>query len=328
MKKFDLTWGESVAVRQAFVETAKTYLISVKSDDLYRMGYTRHEGDEDLIELTRQVIKRQTGMTCKHILLTNGATGGVTIALRTYFQQGYNAVFTRSPPYFSVYPMMIKAAGYDRHVREAEIILPGDKPVSLIDSPTNPEGIALAGITTLAGPIVWDAVYHSRVYGRLLFPLPFDVIVGSYSKLTGVNGIRVGWIATNDDLFYERAKMLVTAEYCGLSELPVSILKSIQKEFDWKEFETTARKYLDYNREEWAKLAKYFDGKEPSRNGMFYYALMDKACKKLMEKAGVEWMCSSKLGVDHDEAGRFNIGQDNKLVKAAVQAVLKADRRK
>lgn len=333
MKKIDLTWGESVAVREAFVETScfsDMIPFEVTYKDMLKMGYTSHDGDPELIELTKKVIKRQVGHAPKHILITNGATGGVTIALRAYKQLNFNTVFTRSAPYFTVYPDMIKAAGFKRHVTEADTVKKDDLALMLLDSPTNPEGFVLGPSITSPGglPIIWDAVYHSRVYGKILTTLPYDVMVGSYSKFTGINGIRIGWIATDNYFLYEMMRNLVTAEYCGLSSLSTEVLKSSMVDMDWDKFEQKANRYLDYNREEWAKLSKYFEGKEPPSIGMFYYGMMDKACKKLMDKAGVSWMCSSKLGVSNDDFGRFNIGQNNRIVKQAVAAVLKADRRK
>lgn len=326
-KTIDLTWGESVVVRQRFVETFGS-AVSYGYQYLENMAYTKHEGEADVIELARQCIKRQTGQKYNHILITNGATGGVTIALRAYANKGLKYALTRDPPYFSLYPSMIESAGME-HLIESNFISGGNlHTVVLCDSPTNPTGNSYHFNQTLM-PVIWDSVYHSNCYTPGNLPVPIhDVQVGSFSKLTGLNGLRLGWIATNDDFLYQRLKGLVTAEYAGLSrpssELIVRLLKD--KQDRWDEFESMSRYWLDLNRSEWSKLEKYFGGQPVSPVGMFYFAPMDDACKNLMDKAGVLYMTGDKFG-HCDDHGRFNIGQDPKLLQAAVKAIRKADKR-
>lgn len=325
MKKMDLTWGESVIVRQRFVETFGGVLM-YSHKEFESMSYTAHEGDPEVIELAKQCIKRQTGLEYKHILITNGATGGVTITLRAYNQMGYKHVLTRNPPYFSIYPAMIAAAGMQH-------VLPDhfgyfEPTVSLVDSPTNPGGELYTYKSIPHIPTIWDSVYHSNCYtpGNCTFP-SHDVQVGSFSKLTGLNGLRLGWIATDDSLLYERLKGLVTAEYCGVSrpsgDLLLALLKGRQDR--WCNFETMSRYWLDMNRTEWSKLERFFGQTPVSSMGMFYFAPVDDSARHLLDRAGVLYMTGDKFGHSEDY-GRFNIGQDAKVIKAAVKAILKADK--
>lgn len=328
-KIIDLSWGHAVCVRSAFLNQVSKRSIVFGPKELRDMNYPSHEGDPDLIEITKKVIERQVGPTYNHILLTNGATGGVTLALRAYAKRGHNIAFTRIPPYFPIYPEMIASAGLV-HKIEADIREDNDNPVALIDSPTNPQGIAV-GSCNVSMPIVWDAVYQGRVYTSGNHkPLGCDVLVGSYSKLLGLNGLRTGWIATNDELLYLRLKDLVTAEYCGLSSASTTILLQLLSQVEdnnwWDQFERAARYNLDHNRGEWRKLEKYFNGHEVSPNGMFYYAHMDGSAKKLISKSNIIWTSGSSLGTD-DSFARFNLGQDCKLVRDAVKEILKNDRR-
>lgn len=329
MKLHDLSWGHAVCVRSAFLDqtTGRPVVFGLK--ELEDMNYPPHEGDSDLIEITRKVIERQVGPTYNRILLTNGATGGVTLALRAYSKRGHNVAFTRTAPYFPIYPSMIDSAGL-KHKIEADHRDETDNPVGLIDSPMNPYG-TIVDSCNIGMPVVWDAVYHSKVYTNGNYkPIGCDVLVGSYSKLLGLNGLRTGWVATNDELLYLRLKDLVTAEYCGLSSASTSILLQLLGQFEddrwWEGFEWSARYNLDYNRGEWRKLEKYFGGHEVSPNGMFYYAQLDNSAKKLMLKSNVIWTPGSNLGTN-DEFARFNLGQDCKLVRDAVKQVLKNDRR-
>lgn len=335
--KLDLTWGESVAVRKAFVKniTRPYDYIQFTRYDLLDMGYTPHEGDAETIEITREIIKRQTGVEYKYIALTNGCTGAISVALTAFDRDEYTSVMTSEAPFFRMYPGLIKNCGYSH----AEIPLSDTLPLSrysksivLLDSPSNPQNIIhnfsnMAAAELAGHTVVWDTVYHTRAYVGQVMPDPVKhtVNVGSYSKLTGLNGIRVGWIATNDPLYWERVKETVGNEYCGLSSGQYKILKTILTDFDWELFEIKAQSNLDDNRIQWSKLEKYFGGKAVDPIGMFYYGPADAACKRLMDKAGVLYTLGSKCH-HNDDYVRINIGQDMDVVKTAVQKILAADK--
>lgn len=326
----DLTWGESVCVRQAFLsQLNNTVLFGPK--ELSEMDYTSFLGQEKLLEMTEGVIFRQTGLYYKHIYLTNGAAGACTIALRAFSQRGALAMITNPAPYFALYPAMAKAANLS-HITDPNSFDGSQGSVILLDTPSNPQG-QLVGPPQWTEecniPLIWDAVYNNNVY-RSFIPLApaHNVVCGSYSKLTGLNGIRIGWIATNDSLLAERIKGLITAEYCGLSKPSMDILTQCLIEMQgskWAKFEREARYNLDANRSEWSKLERYFQYVPVPGMGMFYYAPMDPSCKNLIEKAGIKWMPGSSLGTN-DGFGRFNLGQDPYLIAKAVRSVLKVDK--
>lgn len=321
MKTHDLGWGNAYAVRTAFLEciAQKSVLFNLNNKNL---DYTNHSGNTELNEITKTVIKRQTGIEYKHVLLVNGATGGCTIAMRAYAQMGYEFAITREPPYFPIYPNMIGASGLKQSFNNVK------NSVVLLDSPENPGG----NIHTVWGinqPLIHDAVYHSKVYARCRLPvIACDVVVGSYSKLLGLNGLRTGWMGTNNDLLHLRLKDLVVSEYAGLSSASDAVLLDLLRDKDeyfWAIFEAKASYALDCNREEWSKLEKYFHGVTVGPNGMFYYAPIDLKCKDLLERSGITWTKGSSLGTN-DSFGRFNIGHDRKTIREAVKTVLKNDR--
>lgn len=320
--KYDLGFGNATAVRQAFLNTYHREMIVFTGQKLADFDYPAYDGDPELIEITKKVIKRQTGQNYKHVILTNGATGGVTIALRHYAQRGFQFACTRPAPWYLRYPAMISAAGM---IHETVDGYQGPSRVVLMDFPSNPLGLT-TDIDRLAfrTPVILDGVYHSQVYSKLILPLPqHDILVGSYSKLLGLNGIRVGWIATNDDLRHHSLLKLAVGEYCGLSVASMEILKSVLWNLDWEFFEGVAQLMLDDNREEFTKLEKYFGTKVPEV-GMFYYGNTDHKCRKLMKKAGIKHTTGSSLGTT-DMFGRLNMGQDRDIVWNAVAAFIKAD---
>jgi len=219
---------------------------------------------------------------------------------------------------------MVAASGL-KHVEEDYTLGMNGNTVNLLDFPSNPLGLT-SQIGYVKDPLIIDGVYLNRVYGPVIYGLPrHDVMVGSYSKLLGINGIRLGWLATNDDMLAERFRDLVTAEYCGLSTASTDIVLHTLQGFDWDRFEQSAQMRLDHNRSEWSKLERFFSGTPVLSNGMFYYAPMDKKAQEIFEKAGVIWTKGSTMGTD-DGFARFNLGQDNETIEQAIRAVLKADR--
>jgi aspartate/methionine/tyrosine aminotransferase len=322
--KYDLGFGNSVCVRQAFLETYHGNMVVFTHDGLAKFDYPDRHGDPELIEITKQVILRQTGAIKKHVFITNGATGAVVIALRAFQQRGAIFCNTRSAPWYLRYPSMIKASGL-RHQDQRHTMTYKDN-VILLDIPSNPLGLTSFFDRSLSVPVVLDAVYLNRVYMNVQPVVINDVMAGSYSKLLGLNGLRVGWIATNDDLLAERLKDLIVGEYCGISVASTEILKNILFDFDWETFEYTARGSLDYNREQWSRLEKYFGLNPVPSNGMFHYGQIDKKCKKLLEKSGITWTNGSDLGTN-DGYGRFNLGQDILVIRQAVNDVIRNDLR-
>lgn len=322
--KYDLGWGNSIAVRQAFLDTYKGEMIVFSNYSLSKFDYPDHHGDPELVEITRKVIKDQVGEEYKHVFLTNGATGGVVISLRAFADRYYETCHTRNAPHYVRYPGMIRAAGLS-HCNE-EYWQFANSSVVLLDIPSNPLGLTESIEIAVNTPVVLDGVYLNRVYtlGNIKAPR-HDILVGSYSKLIGINGLRVGWIALNDDLLAERIKELITSEYCGIDMAGTDILKKILSNFDWLSFESKARLKLDYNREEWSKLEKFFDNRPVPEIGMFYYSPVDEKCKELLNKASIHYTDGSVMGTD-SSFGRFNLGQDCDLIRKAVKSILEHDK--
>jgi len=323
--KIDLGWGNSVAVREAFLDTYHGNPMVLAKEELLKFDYPTHEGDPELVEITRSVVERQTGRKYKHLFLVNGATGGCVIALRAYNQAGFDFCVTRPAPYYIRYPNMIKSSGMTQIQHNPNHS--NTKSVTLLDLPSNPLGLQTPISLLAKMPTIIDAVYYSGVYMQVRGILPeHSVMVGSYSKLTGVNGIRIGWLATDDDLMAERFRDLVTSEYCGLSRASSDILKHTLQGFNWDRFEAAARFKLDCNRSEWELLEKFFDGTPVLGIGMFYYAPMDQKAQDIFTKANIGWTKGSAMGTD-DGFARFNLGAKTESIFETVRRVLKADRR-
>ena len=319
---FNLAWGHSVAVREAFVKYCKTTTI-ITPQSLMKYDYPAHEGEKALISLTADVILNTLGLTYKHIFITSGATGGCVISLRAFKQLGYTHCFTRQPPFYVRYPKMIEASGLEHTLNPLKN---HSGTVAMIDLPSNPLGV-MTTPSFIGLPVILDAVYLNQVYMNPIQVkhIPHDVLIGSYSKLLGINGIRLGYMATNDDQLAAKMSELVTSEYCGLSMPSQDLLIDILPTFDWHQFYPYARYKLDLNREQFQRIEKFFQDTPVNPIGMFYYAPTDQKCKDILVRAGVQYVPGSSMGTT-DAFGRFNLAQDNKLVEEAVRAILKADR--
>jgi aspartate/methionine/tyrosine aminotransferase len=323
---FDLSFGNSVAVRKAFLDTVPSG-ITFTYGSMMRMDYPVHSGDPELVKITRQVIQRQIGKGYRHVFITNGATGADVIALRAYAQKGFKVCRTRKAPYYSRFPGMIAAAGMVHWtVEDGGWNQIHDTTVLLVDLPSNPIG-TFDGVGFHSGPIILDAVYYNNVYcgHEKRDSYGHNILTGSYSKLLGINGVRLGWIALDDDLLADRISKLLTAEYCGLSVPDAWIVRTYLEDLNWDNFESRANMYLNFNRTDFSKLEKFFGGVPIPKVGMFYYAPVDKLCAKLLDEAGILYTKGSLMGAS-DDFGRFNIGQDMGMISEAVKTILKIDK--
>lgn len=319
--KYDLSFGNSVCVREAFLNNYGHAPIFFSRKDLVNFNYPPYDGDPELIEMTRNIILEQTGQDYEHVFLTNGATGAVLIALNVFRDMNYTEVMTREAPYYIHYPNIIS----ESKMEHRWIGGPHDRPVYLIDLPSNPEG-SMDSYSILNYPLIIDGVYLNNIYmNGLRYGLPnHAIMIGSYSKLIGVNGCRIGWLATNSTELAPKIHKSVMSQYCGMDIAGSQLLKELLKNVDWETFELNARNALNYNREEWSKLEKFFEDAPVHDIGMFHYGSMDMKAYDLFKKAGIKWVEGSAMGT-FDNFGRFNLGQSNKLVKEAVKEVLRLD---
>lgn len=319
MQKFDLSWGNP-------------YFLLEILDNFYALGsfsmggtvqdmiYGPYEGIPGLIQETHKVIKEVTGLQYRHVLITNGASNAINIVLRHFKSRGGEEVYTTKYGYPS-YEGMIQRAGL-RRVRHLNCPFdPGtgeSKFLRLIDSPENPIGDQFAGGN--AGRDIWDSVYHSKTYGANLNVRPsHNIHIGSYSKLLGIAGARVGYIALNDSILYEALLAESKNDLTGPSRPSQKLVLDILKKVNLDDFMSEANKDLCYNKEEFQKIEYLFDGQKVNEIGMFYCVKTDDAVLKLFEKVGIAYV---KLD---DETIRLSMGQTKLVIKNAIKAILKGD---
>lgn len=282
------------------------------------LSYGPDQGMEDLIHLTRKIIKHTTGLHYKHILITHGATGAINSTLRYMASTGVNEVCTGKFGY-PFYDEMIRKAGLNRR-KTLVLPRPPHKSIRLVDSPSNPEGKQ----TPFGSPWsdIWDSVYHNKIYTDDLETIPDHLImVGSYSKLLGVTGARVGWLATNDKEAFDAIAKDHLYELATISLFSQQAIINILRNLDLDQVMTMARRDLDSNKTQMQKLEYIFDNQPVQKVGMFYLAQADKAAKKLLEKCDVKYV---DLGEDYV---RLNVGQSKDMVDQLILRIHKEDKK-
>lgn len=294
------------------------------------MGYPgTGPGIPDLVEDTKRIIKDESGLDYKHIVITAGAAQAITAILHAGKERDVLCLVRFSKPYFSHYPSLAKLAGYTVLIKDDGPVTQLSSSVDLIDSPSNPEGIIRGSMDTTARITIWDATYANRIYSKLMGIQPkHDIMVGSFGKLFGLNGARLGWIATNDSWLFDRLTDINYHMTLGVSVPSQRLVASIIDNIDMDKFTREAALQIDCNREEMTKLEYLsMSGETVPVNGMFYWTTMDSRARGLLKVAGVKWIEGDTCGGTNDHL-RLNLAQSRKVVQGMVKAVRKLDGKK
>ena len=314
--KFDMAWGNPYFLLD-ILKYVRSHMFLHSIDD---MNYGPYDGNPRLIQQTHEVIAKTTGQKYNHIIITNGASGAINLILRRFKAKGGHRVYTTQYGYPS-YDSFISRAGLER-VRS--LLFPFSIDVGLplymrlIDSPENPLGTQY----TLGSKEtdIWDGAYHNQIYTNRKNTIPeHKFFVGSYSKLLGVAGCRIGFIATNDSLAYEDLKIECKAEYTGVSKPSQDMISQILNSLVLDDFMEMGHRDLCYNKEEMAKIEYLFDGQGVNETGMFYAVKADPKATQLLDRVGVGYVILDKDTI------RLSMGQHLKTNKEAIKAILKGD---
>lgn len=330
MNRFDFSWGDTRGLREItlsrFFDFGKE---SAKIDWQKDGGYPTHEGNAELIAETKKLIKSLTGLDYKHILITAGATN----ALNSYLYARKNmtdneALWVRTHDlYYRMYPQIIRNQDAF-HIKSKEL-KPTQDDVWIVDSPTNPKGQIITGLPpgkTSEEGVVWDAAYHSPTYYKskvMTYP-KHEVMVGSFSKFTSINGIRVGYLATNSDIIYDLAYKYITGDACGVNAIGQILITKFLQNVDLEAFYRAGYLMLEDNRNELSKLSYLFDTNAIPNDGMFAFSQTDAGVLRLLQKASVKVSDGKDLGADYLSI-RINLANSREKTSDMVKAVLKAD---
>lgn len=306
-KPYPFSWGEPICIRELLQQMCPITKLARPID----LSYSNDGGEKELIELIWQYIYDTVEMPYKHIIITPGCIPAVNASMRVLARiRGFNQVSTHRDSFY-YYSHMIEKAGFESvHYSTNQVI-------GISDSPSNPYGTYCN--MTEQNNNIFDSVYYSPVFINGFHMPPGHIInCGSVSKTLGLTGLRIGYIATNDDSLYEELLKEVKYEYCTVSKLAQNYLCDIFKSLDMDRFFFAARGSVNYNREEISKLEYMFNA-PMSIDGMFYCGNLDKTNERILNAAGVEWtnLPSGKM--------RLNLAQSNPLTQQMVKTILRID---
>lgn len=329
--KHDFSFGDTRGIRDIMLKHS-CHLFSDFSLNLQNCGYPPHEGNGYLIDQIKILIKDLTGKDYKYVIVTNGATNGLNAYLYAKKTPLTTDLITNKL-YFMFYPGIARNAGLT-HIPSNEKYTPNDYSLRIIDSPSNPLGILCK--SNASRNVVWDAAYFTPTYcgfrgdssrGNMPYITPkHDAMVGSLSKLTGLNGLRVGWLATNNRNIADKALEYVTHDLCGVSYPSQIIAENILDCVSLDAFYIESKKMLDDNKDQMSRLNHIFNNQEIPKIGMFALFEVDSSIKRLLNKASVKTMPGSSIG-DTRDSMRFNLGNSTIATKSMVDDILKADKK-
>ena len=318
VKELGFGWGNPYFLLEVLEEQYKNQWHTTVIDKMY---YPPREGDETLINYTRKVIRHTMGINYDVIIPTNGATHAINVIMRVLNRDGYNIIATEKFGYPS-YGEMIRRAGLRRIMLDDPMTY--IKQINLIDSPGNPFGnqSSLKSVHST----IWDSVYHSKVYGADINIHPSHTfMVGSYSKLLGIAGARIGYIAMHSKdnpmaSYIDDLKKEAWYNLAGVSKPSTRLVLDILKDISLDKFMERGNTLLNYNKSEFSKVLHLFDNQPQQEVGMFYCAQADKKTLQLLKKCGITYV---ELG---DDFIRLSMGQKYSVTREAVKRLLKEDK--
>jgi aspartate/methionine/tyrosine aminotransferase len=319
--KYDFGFGESVCVREALMANSGPWF-PLNQRAIENMGYPPNQGLEDLTSLTSQLMKEQYGFESPYIVMTGGAQHGMASILRA-FKDEFDQVHTNER-YFPFYPRLIQKEGFHHVTQDTSLI--STRCLRIIDSPSNPEGTVDTFPFFTNNSILWDAVYNNRIYTDIVDVNPGGsarFFLGSYSKFFGLNGIRLGWVACTSQSDYDKLCKEIVDDTLGVSVPSQLLAIKILEDIHIDNFVSRAGLNIDYNREEMARLEKFFEYKPVPSRGMFYLAKPDNKTSKMLERVGVKYIDGESCGAPGFV--RLNLAQSNTLTQNMVRDILKLD---
>lgn len=329
-KLHDFGWGDTSGVRHVMSKFIRNN--GILEADLYRdvsdMGYPPHDGDQELCESVRRIVFDLTGKIYSYVLITNGATHALNsyIYAKKSVEPSINHLQTNKL-YFPFYKSIAKINNLSHMTQLSYMPI---KSVRIVDSPSNPLGHfsnESVGLNT-----VWDAAYHSPTYcgvikeGKLVTPEmkpAHEAMVISLNKLTGITGMRIGAILTDDPNLTLRCYDYIESTLCGAS-VPSQDMANAILNLDLQPFYVDSKRVLDGNREQLLRLGYLFGHQAIPANGMFALMEVDDRLKKLFIKANVKFKDGSEVGDDRNSV-RINLGKTNTETRNMINAIRKAD---
>jgi aspartate/methionine/tyrosine aminotransferase len=313
---FNLAVGEPVFLQYVYNLTAPRPL------EHRKLRYPPFMGEAELIK----TLKRYHGGMYQHIVVTNGAKQALLAAFYTYAKLTGSIVVSHRPPYWPSYPTLAKLSGMEFVTRELLTSGQAFRTIHVNTTPNNPDGSE-----RLDSCDVWDAAYAHAVYGNAGSP-NHHVSVWSAAKMFGMSGIRVGWLATNDEGFAKKAAEYVEVTTSGVSTDAQARLNYVVESFvevDLSNYYHLARQELITNGKTVLRNTESFldeaHGATVDNKGMFAWvrARDPEKFDWALEQSNVKVIPGKACGDDYGWY-RINCGHTTWYTRDAMEALRKA----
>jgi len=315
-KMFDLGFGRTDCVKSALDQF---YNVSGFAD-FTKLDYPSDNDIKKLEELTKQRMFELYGKEYKHVSITAGAMNALDIICRL---KNVGTLYVNEDcfSYYNALPCSLM-----RRVDMLAIstnVLIDNEDMAIIDSPNNPTGRHARAVFA-GGDVVWDAVYHNKVYSHITMPVFSEHMVGSFGKLFGLSGLRLGFVGTNNIAMKLTIDEMVEKNQCSLNSISISIITNLL-ERNLTSFLEKAQSNVDVNRDIMSSLTHIFADSVPD-DGMFYYPYADYKLKNLLDDSGIKYIDGTYIG----DIGRvrLNLCVNRGVLKNAVNKIIQNDRRK
>ena len=331
MKKLDFGFGNPFVLNEIF---SRVYRPTLSLNmNMTNLPYAPDIGREELITIAKAHVDKITGTSgvYNNIMITHGATSALNTALRYIKGIGEKGITTLDFGY-PFYESMISKAGLTRQSinhknTDTEVnkeMLTSLNKWALIDSPHNPSG-RVYSVNVLSKSIIWDATYHIPTYLRDkdMDKKPYmpQIVVGSFGKMLGITGVRLGFIAMSNPFIFDKILYDNLMEKATASHVGQLMLEDVYRNINVDTLMLVGRDALDRNRSELSKL-EGLTGTPVSENGMFYLFQSDQKLVNIFNEANIIFT-TFKTG--SDLYIRLNGAQTLENTQEMVKRVLERD---
>lgn len=309
----DLAIGEPEVVRKNLITVLNKTKFNplLASNNLNSHIYPPSEGVPQLVEF----LKQKHGY--KYVVITVGAKQGISAALHAVKGKRKSLKIYVPTPYWLSFPALFEKEGVKmtHKVSESKVVL--------LTDPNNPDGKSPT-VNTKNKTVIFDGAYHSQQYlapGKQVEKIG-DIQIFSFAKMYGLSGLRVGYVCTDNQKYFEAMREYMEIMTMGVSTPSQYSVLALEEWFQAnkqykKYFNDLCLRDLGLNRIKLRELNKdILDTSEISRKGMFAFLKKGKEFDKIAKEAKVAVVDGEPFG--QEGYVRINLAVDTTKFSEAI----------
>jgi aspartate/methionine/tyrosine aminotransferase len=247
------------------------------------------------------------------IVVTNGATGAIDLLIST--AKSKVIVMSKYPYWFRV-PVIVENNGKSLvRVKDPRTVVGGFKIATI---PSNPLGLYEAFVDeglndmTYAWPSFCDGVKNIEVKNR--------TFVFSVAKLTGLCGLRIGWILTPDKEFAKYLKKQIEIRQSGVSSLAQEYAAKAISIVSNPDVQMMISKKLKNRRKRFKRAILKLGLRDISHSGMFAFVI-NKNPLEVFSKIGIDTLDGAVCGETRFPSARVSLGMPDKIFDEMISRI-------